>query len=233
MDGTCIYNCPTFFLFWKSYLSHLYRTAADNKLHFFTISNFNKYSFCEPCPYIRTSLLNAAERFLRAADRQRMFLVKGSVQDIIEFGGLGLCIMVWLWLLIWPGLRGMPTVGVRDSNMFWASVSLASAVWDPHTHYNTQTLEMVQRRAARYGTTPAASPECSASWSGSLMYRVAHAPVVDPWTPWLTFAQRATRRVPCVKIYSNINITRRLFSFTTHNNSMEPTAFHYHSCSKS
>ena len=26
----------------------------------------------------------------------------------------------------------------------------ASAVWDPHTHYNTQKLEMVQRRAARY-----------------------------------------------------------------------------------
>ena len=26
----------------------------------------------------------------------------------------------------------------------------ASAVWDPHTHFNTQTLEMVQRRAARY-----------------------------------------------------------------------------------
>ena len=25
----------------------------------------------------------------------------------------------------------------------------ASAVWDPHTHYNTQKLEMVQRRAAR------------------------------------------------------------------------------------
>ena len=44
------------------------------------------------------------------------------------------------------------------------------------------------------GTIPAASPECSASWSGSLWpYRVAHTPVGDPWTPWLTFAQRTTR----------------------------------------
>ena len=26
-----------------------------------------------------------------------------------------------------------------------------------------------------------------------MMYRVAHMPVGDPWTPWLTFAQRSTR----------------------------------------
>ena len=26
-----------------------------------------------------------------------------------------------------------------------------------------------------------------------MMYRVAHTPVGDPWTPWLTFAQRTTR----------------------------------------
>ena len=25
-----------------------------------------------------------------------------------------------------------------------------------------------------------------------MMYRVAHTPVGDPWTPWLTFAQRTT-----------------------------------------
>ena len=45
-----------------------------------------------------------------------------------------------------------------------------------HTHYNTQKLEMVQRRAAgtsaTAGTIPAALPECSASWSGSLWPRV-------------------------------------------------------------
>ena len=41
--------------------------------------------------------------------------------------------------------------------------------------------------------------------------------------------------VPCVEIYSIINITRRLqiLFLTMHNNSLEPTAFHYHSCSKS
>ena len=41
-----MYNCPTFFLFWKclddmSYWTNLYRTVADNELHFFTISNLN------------------------------------------------------------------------------------------------------------------------------------------------------------------------------------------------
>ena len=46
MDGICMYNCPTFFLFWKclddmSYWTNLYRTVADNELHFFTISNLN------------------------------------------------------------------------------------------------------------------------------------------------------------------------------------------------
>ena len=44
--GTCVYNCPTFFLFWEclddmSYWTNLYRTVADNELHFFTISNLN------------------------------------------------------------------------------------------------------------------------------------------------------------------------------------------------
>ena len=46
VDGTCMYNCPTFFLFWKcladmSYWTNLYLTVADNELHFFTISNLN------------------------------------------------------------------------------------------------------------------------------------------------------------------------------------------------
>ena len=37
--------------------------------------------------------------------------------------------------------------------------------------------------------------------------------------------------VPCVEIYYNINITRRLqiLFLTTHNNSLEPTAFHFFS----
>ena len=41
-----IFHFPTFFLFWKcldymSYWTNLYRTVADNELHFFTISNLN------------------------------------------------------------------------------------------------------------------------------------------------------------------------------------------------
>ena len=46
MVGTCMYNCPTFFLFWEclddmSYWTNVYLTVADNELHFFTISNLN------------------------------------------------------------------------------------------------------------------------------------------------------------------------------------------------
>ena len=130
-------------------------------------------------------------------------------------------------------------------------LAYASAVWDPHTHCNTQKLEMVQRRVARYvcnrwhNTSSVTGMLNQLEWvplatRGAntllcMMYRVAHMPVGDPWTPWLTFAQRTTRGVPCVEIYSNINITRRLQILfpATHNNSLEPTAFHYRSCSKS
>ena len=62
MDGTCMYNCPTFFLFWKclddvSYWTNLYRTVADNELHFFTISNLNYTVF--------VSLAHIMEWFLK------------------------------------------------------------------------------------------------------------------------------------------------------------------------
>ena len=84
----------------------------------------------------------------------------------------------------------------------------ASAVWDPHTHYNTQKLEMVQRRAARYVCNRWHNPSVTgmlnqlewvplatrrANTRLCMMYRVAHTPVGDPWTPWLTFVQRTTR----------------------------------------
>ena len=85
----------------------------------------------------------------------------------------------------------------------------ASAVWDPHTHYNTHKLEMVQRRAARYvcnrwhNTSSVTGMLSQLEWVPlatrrantrlCMMYRVAHTPVGDPWTPWLTFAQRTTR----------------------------------------
>ena len=79
----------------------------------------------------------------------------------------------------------------------------------PHTHYNTHTLEMVQRRAARYvcnrwhNTSSVTGMLSQLEWvpmatrrantRPCMMYRVAHTPVGDPWTAWLTFAQRTTR----------------------------------------
>ena len=56
-----MYNCPTFFLFWKcladmSYWTNLYPTVADNELHFFHNFKLELYSFCEPCPYTFTYL---------------------------------------------------------------------------------------------------------------------------------------------------------------------------------
>ena len=73
MDGTCMYNCPTFFLFWKclddmSYWTNLYRTVADNELHFFTISNLNYTVF------VRLALLH--KQFITN------FLYRNGVRDV-------------------------------------------------------------------------------------------------------------------------------------------------------
>ena len=59
----------------------------------------------------------------------------------------------------------------------------ASAVWD--THYNTQKLEMVQRRAARY--------ICNRWHNTSSVTGMLSQLEWVPWTPWLTFSQRTTR----------------------------------------
>ena len=98
----------------------------------------------------------------------------------------------------------------------------------PHTPYNTQKLEMVQRHAARYvcnhwqNTSSVTGMLSQLEWvplvtrrantRQCMIYRVAHTPVGDPYTPWLTFAQRTTRGSHAwrKKLYSNINITRRL-----------------------
>ena len=68
---------------------------------------------------------------------------------------------------------------------------------------------MVQRRSARYvcnrwhNTSSVTGMLNQLEWVPlatrrantrlCMMYRVAHTPVGDPWTPWLTFAQRTTR----------------------------------------
>ena len=72
---------------------------------------------------------------------------------------------------------------------------------------------MVQRLAARYVTGMLSQLEWvplathRANTRLCMMYRVAHMPVGDPWTPWLTLAQCTTRSrgVSCVEIYSNIS----------------------------
>ena len=58
-----MYNCPTFFLFWKclddmSYWTNLYRTVADNELNFFHNFKLELYRFCDPCPYIEESVFD-------------------------------------------------------------------------------------------------------------------------------------------------------------------------------
>ena len=70
-------------------------------------------------------------------------------------------------------------------------------------------VSMVQRRAVRYvcnwwhNTSSVTGMLSQLEWVPlatrrantrlCMMYRVAHTPVGDPWTPWLTFAQRTTR----------------------------------------
>ena len=46
MDGTCMYNCPTFFLFWKclddmSYWTNCTVQSPKMNFHFFTVLNLN------------------------------------------------------------------------------------------------------------------------------------------------------------------------------------------------
>ena len=100
MDGTCMYNCPTFFLFWKclddmSYWTNLYRTVADNELHFFTISNLNYqvYSFCEPCPSAYRNQLRF-KIHCSTAIRPRYRLVflreiERNIRNYVQLGELG------------------------------------------------------------------------------------------------------------------------------------------------
>ena len=105
----------------------------------------------------------------------------------------------------------------------------ASAVWDPHTHCNTQKLEMVQRRAARYvcnrwhNTSSVTGMLNQLEWVPlatrrantrlCMTYRVAHTPVGDPWTPWLTFAQRTTRGSHAWK-YIPISTSHNAYKFS-------------------
>ena len=79
---------------------------------------------------------------------------------------------------------------------------------------HTQKLEMVQCRAARYvynrwhNTSSVTGMLSQLEWAPlarrranirmCMMYRVAHTPVSDPWTPCLTFVQRTTQGAPCM-----------------------------------
>ena len=117
----------------------------------------------------------------------------------------------------------------------------------------THKLEMVHCSVARPGmsataaTIPAASPEHLLSqleWVPlatrrantclCMMYRVAHTGYAGrrPLDSLADIRGAHHSGVPCVEIYSNINITRRLqiIFLTTRNNSLEPSAFNYHRC---
>ena len=117
---------------------------------------------------------------------------------------------------------------------------------DPQTHYNTQKFDMVQRRAARYvcnrwhNTSSITGMLSQLEWAPlatrrantrlCMRYRVAHTPVGDPWTPWLTFAQRTTRGSHAWKyipIYQHHAMPINYLSYHAQY-SLEPTAFQYH-----
>ena len=96
------------------------------------------------------------------------------------------------------------------THAYQALVSTHTRRMGPRLHtYNTQKLETVQRRVARYvcnrwhNTSSVTGMLSQLEWVPlatrrantrlCMMYRVAHTPVGDPWTPCLTFAQRTTR----------------------------------------
>ena len=63
-----------------------------------------------------------------------------------------------------------------------------------HGPVRLQLLAQYQQRhrnAQRAGVGPSAHRRANTRLC--MMYRVAHTPVGNPWTPWLTFTQRTTR----------------------------------------
>ena len=74
-----MYNCPTFFLFWKclddmSYWTNLYLTVADDELHFFTISNLNYTVFVSLALIFSNDafVINICEDFSEDKDTDRI-----------------------------------------------------------------------------------------------------------------------------------------------------------------
>ena len=120
MVGTCMYNCPTFFLFWEclddmSYWTNLYRTVADNELHFFTIFKLELYSFCEPCPYMYVCVdvyaCVCAER-AHVCTRVRTECARVRVHVCVC---VCMCVLLWarVWILAGAGARAGTRVRVR------------------------------------------------------------------------------------------------------------------------
>ena len=96
MDGTCMYNCPTFFLFWKcladmSYWTNLNLTVADNELHFFTISNLN-YTVFVSLAHIRIA---------RSFDYCISFIFSSKHLSSIQFSSVASPNFWWLFLTRW------------------------------------------------------------------------------------------------------------------------------------
>ena len=93
----------------------------------------------------------------------------------------------------------------------------------------TKQLDMVQRRAARYVCNRWHNASSDSGMLSQLewiplatrranillfmKYRVAHTPVGDPWTPWLTFAQRTTRGSHALK-YIPISTSHDAYKFS-------------------
>ena len=93
------------------------------------------------------------------------------------------------------------------------TVEYASPVWDPHTKRNTNKIEMVQRRCARYvtgnfdNTSSVTSLLNCLSWPTleerrrqfrlTVMYRILHNQVDIHWQSFLTKTSSCTRGHSC------------------------------------
>ena len=95
----------------------------------------------------------------------------------------------------------------------------AATVWSPHTAENISTLEMVQRRAARYtcnrlhNTSSVKEIIGHLGWDHlaarqnnmrlQMMYRISCTPAGDAWQRWLAMSTRQDTWVAHVEVYSS------------------------------
>ena len=160
--------------------------------------------FCDKCGHCVTRILSAVYTLVLIHTHSRICLCRSDIRHFLR-------------------MDTIRRAALRIAS--FGKIYYASTVWDPHTQKNIHKLDMIQRRAARYGgnrwhnTSSVTEMVSHLGWEPlttqrrnmrlCMMYKIAHTVVGDPWTEWLTTTKRVTRGFHAWKyipIYSQHNI---------------------------